>query len=469
MTQPAAADRDRHRARGGERRDRCVRGERDGAPSGRRARRHRAGRARAEPAARARRAAAARGAGGDVLPLHGDLAHHEGLGAVAARACSRRCRRSRSTATWASSLFFVISGFVICMSTWGRTLGDFFRSRVARLYPAYWVAVLLITAASLRAAGRAEAAPGRRGAGQPVDAAAAVRHAPGDRRRLDALGRGAVLPAVRAVRGVAGVTYRRVVGFAMLWLVAAVVANGVKAPFLDAIVMPMWAPFFCGGLALYLVHRYGSDLLLWGIVAVVGARPERRDPRAVAAAGHEGRLHRAARAVARRRPDPLLRARRSRRPGLVPLRPLAVADGRRCPDLSVLPGARAPRLVLDPRAAPVPPPAGAAGAAAHRGVDAHARLADPPLRRAAARSVAEARSRAAGCGDPAEDGRPPLRRWAGDADPRGRPRRPATDAARRRRARARGRRRTPPRRAPLGGARRAAAGRPQARPRACAW
>uniref|UniRef100_A0AAU2VA93 Integral membrane protein n=1 Tax=Streptomyces sp. NBC_00003 TaxID=2903608 RepID=A0AAU2VA93_9ACTN len=35
-------------------------------------------------------------------------------------------------------IFFLISGFVICMSCWGKPLGDFFVSRVVRLYPAYW-------------------------------------------------------------------------------------------------------------------------------------------------------------------------------------------------------------------------------------------------------------------------------------------------------------------------------------------
>lgn len=40
-------------------------------------------------------------------------------------------------------LFFVISGFVILMSGWGRTPAQFIASRIARLYPAYWVAVLL--------------------------------------------------------------------------------------------------------------------------------------------------------------------------------------------------------------------------------------------------------------------------------------------------------------------------------------
>jgi len=34
-------------------------------------------------------------------------------------------------------LFFLISGFVICMSGMGRSLGQFFVARVVRLYPAY--------------------------------------------------------------------------------------------------------------------------------------------------------------------------------------------------------------------------------------------------------------------------------------------------------------------------------------------
>lgn len=45
-------------------------------------------------------------------------------------------------------LFFVISGFVILMSAWGRSVGSFVASRVSRLYPAFWAAVLLT--ASLR-------------------------------------------------------------------------------------------------------------------------------------------------------------------------------------------------------------------------------------------------------------------------------------------------------------------------------
>jgi peptidoglycan/LPS O-acetylase OafA/YrhL len=43
-------------------------------------------------------------------------------------------------------LFFTISGFVILMSAWGRSVPQFVASRVSRLYPAFWAAVLLTAA-----------------------------------------------------------------------------------------------------------------------------------------------------------------------------------------------------------------------------------------------------------------------------------------------------------------------------------
>jgi peptidoglycan/LPS O-acetylase OafA/YrhL len=42
-------------------------------------------------------------------------------------------------------LFFLISGFVISMSSVGHTLGEFVTSRITRLYPAYWFAIALTT------------------------------------------------------------------------------------------------------------------------------------------------------------------------------------------------------------------------------------------------------------------------------------------------------------------------------------
>ncbi|SOD84248.1 acyltransferase [Streptomyces sp. Ag109_G2-15] len=163
--------------------------------------------------------------------------------------------------------FFVISGFVICMSGWGRTLGDFFRSRVARLYPAYWVALVLVTGAAL--ALPAVVHPVRLDEflvnltmlQQPMGASRVL----GVCWTLWVEVRFYALFALFVVAR--GVTYRRVVLFCCVWTLAAAVCRTSGNALTDQLVMPDHAPFFVGGLALYLIHRFGGDLLLWGIVA----------------------------------------------------------------------------------------------------------------------------------------------------------------------------------------------------------
>ncbi|MGQ5635484.1 MULTISPECIES: acyltransferase family protein [unclassified Streptomyces] len=164
--------------------------------------------------------------------------------------------------------FFVISGFVICMSSWGRTLGDFFRSRVARLYPAYWVALLLVTAASLalpavvRPVRLDEFLVNLTMLQQPMGATRVL----GVCWTLWVEVRFYVLFALLVV--LRGVTYRRVVLFAAVWTTAAVLCRSSGDALVNQVVMPEYAPFFVGGLALYLIHRFGGDLLAWGIVAM---------------------------------------------------------------------------------------------------------------------------------------------------------------------------------------------------------
>ncbi|WP_330338185.1 acyltransferase family protein [Streptomyces sp. NBC_00557] len=164
--------------------------------------------------------------------------------------------------------FFVISGFVICMSSWGRTLGDFFRSRVARLYPAYWVALLLVTAASIalpvvvRPVRLDEFLVNLTMLQQPMGATRVL----GVCWTLWVEVRFYVLFALLVV--LRGVTYRRVVLFAAVWTTAAVLCRSSGDALLNQVVMPEYAPFFVGGLALYLIHRFGGDLLAWGVVAM---------------------------------------------------------------------------------------------------------------------------------------------------------------------------------------------------------
>nr|WP_202424762.1 acyltransferase [Streptomyces sp. HUCO-GS316] len=164
-------------------------------------------------------------------------------------------------------IFFVISGFVICMSCWGRGPRQFFVSRVIRLYPAYWFAVAFTTAVLV-------ALPGV-----------------WDRLRLrDVLLNFTMLQTGSGVQNVDGVywtlwselrfyllfllvvatglTYRKVVVFCCVWGAAAMLAPVAEFPLLELVANPEGAWYFIAGLALYLMHRFGQDLLLWGILAM---------------------------------------------------------------------------------------------------------------------------------------------------------------------------------------------------------
>ncbi|WP_306208037.1 acyltransferase family protein [Actinoplanes sp. RD1] len=166
-------------------------------------------------------------------------------------------------------LFFLISGFVIAMSAWDRTPGEFVRSRVTRLFPAYWAAVLLTFAVlTLWPLVR-----------DPVSAGdmlvnLTMLQEPLGVRSVDAVywtlwveARFYLLFAVLlAWRG--GLSVRKGAVFGGVWLVAAVVAHQADVPALDVVVMPDYAPYFVAGLALYLIHRSGGHPLLWGLTGV---------------------------------------------------------------------------------------------------------------------------------------------------------------------------------------------------------
>lgn len=165
-------------------------------------------------------------------------------------------------------IFFVISGFVICMSGWGRPLRAFFASRTARLMPAYWFAVILITAVfalpavAYKPVSLSDALVNMTLLQQPlgVDRVLGVDWTLWAEIRFYALfALCVVLP---------GVTRRRVVMFSACWALAAAVAQGAKMPLLEITLMPEYAPFFIGGMGLYLLHRDRRDSYAWGIVGV---------------------------------------------------------------------------------------------------------------------------------------------------------------------------------------------------------
>ena len=165
-------------------------------------------------------------------------------------------------------VFFVISGFVICMSGWGRPLKSFFASRASRLLPAYWAAIVLVTAVfalpvvAYEAVSPSDALVNLTMLQQPlgVDRVLGVCWTLWAEIRFYALfALCVVLP---------GASRRRVILFCAGWTLAAAIAQGAQLPLLDIVLMPEYAPFFVGGVGLYLVHRDRRDVYAWGIVAV---------------------------------------------------------------------------------------------------------------------------------------------------------------------------------------------------------
>lgn len=165
-------------------------------------------------------------------------------------------------------VFFVISGFVICMSGWGRPLRSFFASRASRLLPAYWAAVLLVTAVFAlpvvvhEAVSPSDALVNLTMLQQPLG----VDRVLGVCWTLWAEVRFYALFALFVV--MPGASRQRVILFCALWTLGAAIAEGANEPLLDLVLMPEYAPFFVGGVGLYLVHRDRKDVYAWGIVGV---------------------------------------------------------------------------------------------------------------------------------------------------------------------------------------------------------
>ncbi|MFE6690358.1 acyltransferase family protein [Streptomyces sp. NPDC057743] len=199
------------------------------------------------------------GRGGDVSRAWGDSPAHQfpALSGAFAYGCL------------GVQIFFVISGFVICLSGWGRTLRSFVASRVSRLYPAYWVAILLVTAVfalpwvAFKALSPSEVLTNLTMLQYPLG----VHRVLGVCWTLWAEMRFYALFALCVV--LPGATRGRVVLFCAGWTLAAALAQSSHEPFLNTVLMPQYAPFFIGGVGLYLLHRFGrKDPVAWTIVLV---------------------------------------------------------------------------------------------------------------------------------------------------------------------------------------------------------
>ncbi|WP_225847954.1 acyltransferase [Streptomyces sp. HPF1205] len=153
-------------------------------------------------------------------------------------------------------LFFLISGFVICLSCWGRTPRQFAVSRFVRLYPAYWFAVAVTSAVLLLRPG------GWDGSARDILTDFTMFQEPLGARDIDgvywSLWAELRFYLLFAVVAAVGLTYRRVVGFCVAWLLAATLAPGSGSGLFNLMVVPEYAPFFVGGIVIHLIHRFGA-------------------------------------------------------------------------------------------------------------------------------------------------------------------------------------------------------------------
>ncbi|MEV6681730.1 acyltransferase [Streptomyces erythrochromogenes] len=162
--------------------------------------------------------------------------------------------------------FFLISGFVICMSCWGRTPGQFAVSRVARLFPLYWAVVLIIVVM-----GTVTVLIGQR-SGAPTDLRTTIGNLTMIPRPLGVdftagvawtLWVEARFYLLMGALLIFGLTYRRVVAFSFLWLVLAAMGRELHSNVLNEVLLIQYAGLFVAGIACYLMHRFGQNLLLW--------------------------------------------------------------------------------------------------------------------------------------------------------------------------------------------------------------
>ncbi|MFB7799088.1 acyltransferase family protein [Isoptericola sp. NPDC056134] len=163
-------------------------------------------------------------------------------------------------------LFFMISGFVILMTAYGRPVTTFAASRVARLFPAYWAAVVLTVMLHL------------------------VWHDGRDASAVDSLLNLTMIQNAwdaTDVQGpfwtlwfemlfylivgafiLVGITRRRVIALAVLWPLVAQLARANDADLLSTVLIPSYAPYFAVGMLLFLVYRDGGDLAVWLAIAL---------------------------------------------------------------------------------------------------------------------------------------------------------------------------------------------------------
>jgi peptidoglycan/LPS O-acetylase OafA/YrhL len=168
-------------------------------------------------------------------------------------------------------VFFLISGFVVLLSAWGRRPRDFVISRVVRLYPAYWAAVSITAIVAITLShGLFTVTPARYAANMTMlNSLPNIPNVDVVYWSLWAEIRFYLLVLVLAW---IGITRARVIRLLWLWLAATAVIEVHVLPagpagLLDLIVQSQWSHYFIAGMALCLIYRAGG--LCWQLGAIL--------------------------------------------------------------------------------------------------------------------------------------------------------------------------------------------------------
>ncbi|MCL3862736.1 acyltransferase [Actinotalea sp. K2] len=165
----------------------------------------------------------------------------------------------------APELFFLISGFVILWTAWGRSVPAVVASRLARLYPTYWAALaltsflLLVVWPEGKRISLTEVAVNV----TLLQEAFGVRHVDGVYWTLWTELRFYLLIVLFVA---IGITRRRVLVFAAAWPVVALLVQVAGWQTAEMLLISRYAPLFAGGMLLYLIHRDGHRLVPWLLV-----------------------------------------------------------------------------------------------------------------------------------------------------------------------------------------------------------
>ncbi len=156
----------------------------------------------------------------------------------------------------AVELFFVISGFVILMTTQGRSLTHFIGSRVGRLFPGYWACIVLTAVLHAFWSGGRSLSFGETLLNLTMvqDLVGATSSQVVYWTLLTEL-KFYLLVGVMLAFG--PLTRERIVGLAVVWPLAGVVARATGQYELGEVLVARYSPYFAVGMMLFLLRRDG--------------------------------------------------------------------------------------------------------------------------------------------------------------------------------------------------------------------